>query len=114
MVVPNTDKMKGIETACIAGFVAGHPERRLQVLAYINAAEKALIKKYVEADIIKINVASEPDIFYIRVEAERKGHTASVTIRRDHTNITSITKNSKIILAGKRTHTMMMRNPYGK
>lgn len=101
VVVPNTDKMKGIETACIAGFVAGHPERRLQVLAYINAAEKALIKKYVEAGIIKIHVADDPDIFYIRVEAERKGHTASVTIRRDHTNITSITKNGKIILAGK-------------
>ena len=97
VVVPNTNKMKGIEVACVAGFVAGHSDRQLQVLAYISDAEKAEIKKSVEAGIVNVHVSEEPDIFYIRVEGSLNGHTASVTIRTDHTNITCIKHDGKII-----------------
>lgn len=98
VVVPNTNKMRGIEVACVAGFVAGHSERQLQVLAYISEEEKAAIKKYTEAGIVKVHVSEEPDIFYIRVEAVQGGHTAAVTIRTDHTNITCIKKDDCVIM----------------
>lgn len=98
VVVPNTDKMKGIEVACAAGLVAAHSERQLEVLAYIDAEEKTAIKKMVEANLIKISVSEEPDIFYIRVFAAAQGNNAEVTIRTDHTNITSIKKNGMTIL----------------
>lgn len=98
VVVPNTNKMRGIEVACVAGFVAGHSERQLQVLAYISEEEKAAIKKYTEAGIVKVHVSEEPDIFYIRVEAAQGGHTAAVTIRTDHTNITCIKKDDCVIM----------------
>ncbi len=97
VVVPNTNKMRGIEVASIAGFIAGHSERKLQVLAYINDEEKALIKEYAEAGIIKVLLAEEPDIFYIRVEGYREGHKAMVTIRTEHTNITNITLDGKVV-----------------
>ena len=44
VVVPNTNKMKGIEVACAAGVVAAHSERQLEDLAYNNQEEKAEIK----------------------------------------------------------------------
>lgn len=97
VVVPNTNKMRGIEVASIAGFIAGHSERKLQVLAYINDEEKALIKEYAEAGIIKVLLAEEPDIFYIRVEGYREGHKAMVTIRTEHTNITNITLDGNVV-----------------
>lgn len=97
VVVPNTNKMRGIEVACIAGFVAGHSERQLQVLAYISDEEKTAIRQYTEAGIVRMHVSEEPDIFYIRVEGRLGEHTAAVTIRTDHTNITCIRRDDKVI-----------------
>lgn len=97
VVVPNTNKMRGIEVACIAGFVAGHSERQLQVLAYISDEEKTAIRQYTEAGIVRVHVSEEPDIFYIRVEGRLGEHTAAVTIRTDHTNITCIRRDDKVI-----------------
>lgn len=98
VVVPNTDKMKGIEVACAAGLVAAHSERQLEVLAHINAVEKEEIKKLASNGLIKIHVSEEPDIFYIRILAATGAENAEVTIRTDHTNITSIKKNGATIL----------------
>lgn len=97
VVVPNTNKMRGIEVACIAGFVAGHSERQLQVLAYISDEEKTAIRQYTEAGIVRVHVSEEPDIFYIRVEGCLGEHTAAVTIRTDHTNITCIRRDDQVI-----------------
>lgn len=97
VVVPNTNKMRGIEVACIAGFVAGHSERQLQVLAYISDEEKTAIRQYTEAGIVRVYVSEEPDIFYIRVEGRLGEHTAAVTIRTDHTNITCIRRDDQVI-----------------
>ncbi len=82
--------MKGIEVACAAGLVAAHSERQLEVLAHINAVEKEEIKKLASNGLIKIHVSEEPDIFYIRILAATGADNAEVTIRIDHTNITSI------------------------
>lgn len=99
VVVPNTDHMKGIEVACAAGIVAAHSERQLEVLAYITAEEKVALKELAESGKIKIHVSEEPDIFYIRVFLAANGQNAEVTIRTDHTNLTSIKKNGATILS---------------
>lgn len=99
VVVPNTDHMKGIEVACAAGIVAAHSERQLEVLAYITAEEKVALKELAESGKIKIHVSEEPDIFYIRVFLAANGQNAEVTIRTDHTNVTSIKKNGATILS---------------
>lgn len=99
VVVPNTDHMKGIEVACAAGIVAAHSERQLEVLAYITAEEKIALKERAESGKIKIHVSEEPDIFYIRVFLAANGQNAEVTIRTDHTNVTSIKKNGATILS---------------
>ena len=99
VVVPNTDQMKGIEVACAAGIVAAHSERQLEVLAYITAEEKIALKELAESGKIKIHVSEEPDIFYIRVFLAANGQNAEVTIRTDHTNVTSIKKNGATILS---------------
>ena len=99
VVVPNTDHMKGIEVACAAGIVAAHSERQLEVLAYITAEEKVALKELAESGKIKIHVSEEPDIFYIRVFLAANGQNAEVTIRTDHTNVTSIKKNGATVLS---------------
>ena len=99
VVVPNTDHMKGIEVACAAGIVAAHSDRQLEVLAYITAEEKVALKELAESGKIKIHVSEEPDIFYIRVFLAANGQNAEVTIRTDHTNVTSIKKNGATILS---------------
>lgn len=99
VVVPNTGHMKGIEVACAAGIVAAHSERQLEVLAYITAEEKVALKELAESGKIKIHVSEEPDIFYIRVFLAANGQNAEVTIRTDHTNVTSIKKNGATILS---------------
>ena len=99
VVVPNTDHMKGIEVACAAGIVAAHSERQLEVLAYITAEEKVALKELAESGKIRIHVSEEPDIFYIRVFLAANGQNAEVTIRTDHTNVTSIKKNGATILS---------------
>ena len=98
VVVPNTNQMKGIEVACAAGIVAAHPERQLEVLAYITENEKQELKALAESGKIKIHVSEEPDIFYIRIFLATKGQNAEVTIRTDHTNVTCIKKNGVTIL----------------
>lgn len=98
VVVPNTDKMKGIEVACAAGLIAGHPERQLEVLAYISGEEKAELQSFTASNIIKVHVSEEPDIFYIRVFAAGGGHNTEVTIRTDHTNITCIKKDGRTVM----------------
>ncbi len=98
VVVPNTNQMKGIEVACAAGIVAAHPERQLEVLAYITEDEKVELKKLAESEKIKIHVSEEPDIFYIRIFLAANGNNAEVTIRTDHTNVTCIKKNGVTIL----------------
>lgn len=98
VVVPNTNQMKGIEVACAAGIVAAHPERQLEVLAYITPEEKVKLKALAESGKIKIHVSEEPDIFYIRIFLAAKGQNAEVTIRTDHTNVTSIKKNGVTLL----------------
>lgn len=98
VVVPNTNKMKGIEVACAAGVVAAHSERQLEVLAYINQEQKAEIKALAESGKINIHVSEEPDIFYIRIFLAAGGNNAEVTIRTDHTNVTCIKKNGVTIL----------------
>ena len=77
VVVPNTNKMKGIEVACAAGVVAAHSERQLEVLAYINQEEKAEIKALAESGKINIHVSEEPDIFYIRIFLAAGGNNAA-------------------------------------
>ncbi len=98
VVVPNTNQMKGIEVACAAGIVAAHPERQLEVLAYITEPEKAALKELAESGKIKIHVSEEPDIFYIRIFLAVGEKNAEVTIRTDHTNVTCIKKNGVTIL----------------
>lgn len=98
VVVPNTNQMKGIEVACAAGIVAAHPERQLEVLAYITESEKIELKKLAESGKIKIHVSEEPDIFYIRIFLAAGDKNAEVTIRTDHTNVTCIKKNGVTIL----------------
>lgn len=98
VVVPNTNQMKGIEVACAAGIVAAHPERQLEVLAYITDSEKVELKELAESDKIKIHVSEEPDIFYIRIFLAAGNKNAEVTIRTDHTNVTCIKKNGVTVL----------------
>ena len=48
VIVPNTDHLKGIPAAAVAGIIAGKPEKELEVIAEVTAEEIARMKEYLE------------------------------------------------------------------
>lgn len=97
VVVPNTNGLRGIHAACAAGFVSAAPERRLEVLVGLTPEEVEEIGERVKTTPIDVVPTEEPDIFFIKVSAERAGRTASATIRTSHTHVTRIEENGRTV-----------------
>ncbi len=88
VIVPNTDGMKGIEVACIAGAVAGDSERGLQVIDQVTGQQKEKIKALAgQSGFCTVALASSDSLLYIRVCLTGDSHQAAVTIAQSHLNI---------------------------
>ena len=46
VIVPNTDRMKGIPAAAVAGIVAGDPSKELEVIATVTKEQIAAMRKF--------------------------------------------------------------------
>lgn len=87
VVVPNTGGMKGIRAAVAAGFVAGRPEKRLEVISQVSDEERAAIQAYTEQADMEICYLDSGRVFDIIIEAVAGEDTAKVRIANYHTNI---------------------------
>lgn len=87
VVVPNTGGMKGIRAAVAAGFVAGRPEKRLEVISQVSDEECAAIQAYTEQADMEICYLDSGRVFDIIIEAVAGEDTAKVRIANYHTNI---------------------------
>lgn len=87
VVVPNTGGMKGIRAAVAAGFVAGRPEKRLEVISQVSDEERAVIQAYTEQADMEICYLDSGRVFDIIIEAVAGEDTAKVRIANYHTNI---------------------------
>lgn len=101
VVVPHTGGMKGIETAALAGIVAGNADARLQVLSSVTPEDTA--RMYSLRDTIPINVRlyDTEYPFDILVTVTDGENTASVRVTNRHTNVVSIERNGERLFTGE-------------
>ena len=91
VTVPNTGGRKGIDAACAAGLVAGNPDRELQVIAEVTAAQRAELADYLNRSCIAVSLKPDARLFDILVEVQAGGHCACARIADRHTNVVDVT-----------------------
>ncbi|NBK96797.1 MAG: serine dehydratase subunit alpha family protein [Erysipelotrichia bacterium] len=98
VIVPNTEKMKGIQAACAAGIVCGQASKKLEVIAEVDEVSKKKIKQYIETHDIKVTIADSPYIFDLFITLKSETQYVKVRIVNYHTNIVYVEKNGEILI----------------
>ena len=98
VIVPNTDGMKGIETAAVAGIVAGKAEKALEVIAQVTSEQKQQMRHFLQTVPVTVKALDNGIIFDILVTLYRGEERAVVRISHYHTNIVLIQKNDQVLL----------------
>ena len=98
VIVPNTDHLKGIPAAVVAGIIAGKPEKELEVISEVTKDEIEEMKTYVEDTDIKVNYIDNGLTFDIDITVYAGEESANVRIAVYHTNIVHTEKNGEVIL----------------
>lgn len=97
VVVPNTEGLRGIEAAVVAGLVSARPEAALEVLSGVTPDEKKEIHERLASQKMEVVPSDEPDVFFIRLTTTREGKTVTVVIRTSHTNVTRIEEDGEAV-----------------
>ena len=97
VVVPHTGGMRGIDSALIAGLVAGRAEARLEVISEVTDSQIAEMNEKKAALPVKVALSDTDDAFYIHVTLTAGTDTSEVEIVGRHTNITTIKKNGTTV-----------------
>ena len=97
VVVPHTGGMRGIDSALIAGLVAGRAEARLEVISEVTLAQIAEMNEKKATLPVKVTLAETEEAFYIRVALSADTDTSEVEIIGRHTNVTTVKKNGATV-----------------
>lgn len=97
VIVPNTDHMKGIPAAAVAGIVAGDPSKELEVISYVTAEQIAGMRAFLERVPISVEHVDNGLTFEIVVTLYNGEEYAKVRIVNYHTNIVLIEKNGEVL-----------------
>ncbi|MFI3177890.1 MAG: L-serine ammonia-lyase, iron-sulfur-dependent, subunit alpha, partial [Eubacteriales bacterium] len=97
VIVPNTNHLKGIPAATVAGIVAGRAEKELEVIAEVTEEEMAAMKVFLDNHIIEVEHIDLGCTFDIIVTVYCGESYAKVRIVNYHTNIVLIEKNGTIL-----------------
>ena len=98
VIVPNTDHMKGIPAAAVAGIVAGDPEKELEVIANVKAEDILRMSAYLDETPVEVVHIDNGLTFDITVTAYQGNHSSFVRIVNYHTNIVRIEKDGEVLL----------------
>ena len=98
VIVPNTNHMKGIPAAAVAGIVAGDASRQLEVIASVTEEQTEQMRAYLEKTPITVEHVDNGLTFEILVTVYHGGDSARVRIVNYHTNIVHIERNGQILL----------------
>lgn len=105
VVVPNTDGLRGIEAAVVAGLVSARPEKSLEVLAGVTEEEKREIHARLADHGMEVVPSDEPDVFYIKLTTKKGEKVVTTVIRTSHTNVTRIEENGEaVFVKGDHAH----------
>lgn len=103
VIVPNSNKMRGVDVAAVLGMVGGDAGRQLEVLESVTAADIARTQELIRQRFCTCHLVENVENLYIRVELYSGEHSAEVELKDHHTNITLIKKDHEILLREKHT-----------
>ena len=101
VIVPNTDHMKGIPAAAVAGIVAGDSSKELEVIASVTKEQTAAMRTYLDNTPITVEHVDNGLTFEIVVTVFKGESYAKVRIVNYHTNIVLIEKNGEVLFEVK-------------
>ena len=90
VIVPNSGGARGIETAAVLGCVGGDAQRMFEVLQGVTQEHIDRTRALVKAGLCETRYVEGKDNLYIRIEMTAGAQSESVTVEREHTNITQI------------------------
>ncbi len=99
VTVPNSDGMRGVESAAILGAIGGDPDRELEILESITAEDIKKANELKGTDFCRCHLLPEVENLYIRAEVFSGEESALVEIRTKHTHITRIEKNGECLFS---------------
>lgn len=95
VIVPNTGKLRGVETAALAGFLSARPEAGLQVLESLNDEDRQRLRSCLDSGMCTVGLLETPHCLHATIEAEGEGHTVMVELLDSHTHL------SRLVLDGR-------------
>ena len=101
VVVPNTNGLKGIDTACIVGVVAGDYKEKLQVLKNIKSKDVEKTVELIESKFCKITHLQSNAPLHLIVTAKSGDENSLVELKNGHTNIVRVERNGEVIFDEK-------------
>jgi L-cysteine desulfidase len=104
-------KSTGIDFAAAIGFIAGNPDKKLEVLEGVTGESEEAALRLVEQGVISVNIADSPKKLYIEIMIRAEAETVKVVIADNHTNITLIEYNGKAIFKGGCEHIGILSEP---
>ena len=103
VIVPNTNHLKGIPAAIVAGLIAGKTDKELEVISEVNDSQVNEMRFYLEKDNIQVEYLDSDNVFDIIIILKHKDDTVTVRIKDFHTNIVYIEKNGDVLFEKKDT-----------
>lgn len=98
VVVPNTGGLKGVKAAAVAGAIGGNAELGLEVLSALTPIRQEEIRQLAESSYCVCRLLENAENLHLIVKAKKGWETAEVEIKTQHTNITRISKNGKLLM----------------
>ncbi len=97
VTIPNSGGLKGIEVACVLGFMGGDASKVLNVLEDVSEEHIQKTKDFIANDKISVELQKGEENLYIRCELEGEKNSCCVELKGNHTGITKIIKNNETI-----------------
>ncbi len=98
VIVPNTNRLKGMPAAAAAGIIAGRPERELEVISEVSGEDAARMQEFLDTAVFEVEHIDNGLVFDILVTLFQGNSYAKVRIANFHTNIVLIEKNGEVLL----------------
>ena len=98
VIVPNTDHMKGIPAAAVAGIVGGDASKELEVIAAVTPEQIAAMRTFIAEVPITVEHVDNGLTFEIIVTVFKGEHYAKVRIVNYHTNIVLVEKDGEVLM----------------
>ena len=97
VIVPNTNRLKGIPAAAAAGIIGGDPDKELEVIANVSEEQIKGMRTFLENAEITVEHVDNGLTFDIIVTLYKGESYSKVRIVNYHTNIVLIEKNGEIL-----------------